>query len=273
MLPIALYPQRTDQRAAVLPANSGNHFWLVCSTIPEIWGKQWRRIGGGKCWRIIAPMTVAKNHDAYDQGEPPTWAWPVYAFVAWLASILDYLARFKRIRRTHKFKPNWRDCWEGLRESEWHRDQLIAQGVAQLLAGEPLQLDDTKIELTAPASYGGPCPRTPFDMNRRFIALARWAADPEAMIRARYKRLVRSLLSAHGSTDARSAATHEALGVAALSDASAALILRDREAIVSKDEGVLACARGPPNSRYSLLPTPNCRESPRFRERPRTSAA
>ena len=132
-------------------------------------------------------MTVEQNHDASDQGETPSWAWPVHAFVAWLATILDYIASFKR--SPARFKPDWRDNWEGLRESEWHRDQLIAQGVAQLLAGQPLQLDDTKIQLTPPASYGGPCPRTPFDMNRRFIALARWAADPEAIIRERFKRL------------------------------------------------------------------------------------
>ena len=34
--------------------------------------------------------------------------------------------------------------------------------------------------------------------GRRFIALARWAADPEAIIRARFKRLSRSLLAARG---------------------------------------------------------------------------
>jgi hypothetical protein len=130
-------------------------------------------------------MTVAKNPDACARGETPRWAWPVHAFVAWLATTLGCIARFKRARR---FAPNWRYGWHGLRESGWRRDQLIAQGVAQLLAGQPLQLDDTKIQLTPPAIYGGPCPRTPFDMNRRFIALARWAANPAANIRARSRR-------------------------------------------------------------------------------------
>ena len=120
-------------------------------------------------------MTVATNPDAYEQGETQSWAWPVYAFVAWLATMLGYVARFKRARR---FKPDWRDSWEDLREAEWLRDQLIAQGVAQLLSGHPFQLDDTKIELTPPATYGGPCPRTPFEMNRRFLALARWLPCP-----------------------------------------------------------------------------------------------
>jgi hypothetical protein len=144
---------------------------------------------GGKCGRIIPPMNVAKTLDAYEEGEPPSWAWPVYAFVAWLAAMLDYVAKFKRIRHTHRFKPNWRDSWQGLRQCEWLRDQLIAQGLRQLLAGQTLQLDDTQIDLAPPADYGGPRPRTPFDMNRRFLAIARWAADPEAIIRVRFRRL------------------------------------------------------------------------------------
>ena len=136
--------------------------------------------------------------------------------------LLDYVAKFKRVRRTTKFKPDWRDSWHDLRHAEWLRDQLIAQGVQQLLNGEPLKLDDTKITLTPPASYGGPCPRTPFDMNRRFLALARWAADPHAIIRERFKRLANAAgidptnpLAAHASTDAaRAAAQHELVGVA-----------------------------------------------------------
>lgn len=140
-------------------------------------------------------MTVAQTHDAFDQGETPSWAWPLHALVAWLATILDYVARFKRIRRTHTFSPDWRDNWEGLRQAEWLRDQLIAQGVRQLLNGEDIKLDDTQIILEPPASYGGPCPRTPFDMNRRFIALARWAANPEAIIRERFRRASRAAVS------------------------------------------------------------------------------
>ncbi len=131
-------------------------------------------------------MTIAEIHDASTQGEAPTWAWPVYALVAWLATILGYIARFKRARR---FKPDWRDSWEDLRQSEWLRDQLIAQGVQQLLNNQPLHLGDSNIQFTPPATYGGPCPRTPFEMNRRFLALARWAADPEAIIRERFRRL------------------------------------------------------------------------------------
>jgi len=42
----------------------------------------------------------------------------------------------------------------------------------QLLAGQLLQLDDTRIQLTPRDNDGGTCPRTSFDMNRRFIALS-----------------------------------------------------------------------------------------------------
>jgi hypothetical protein len=201
-------------------------------------------------------MTVAKTHDAYEEGETPSWAWPLYAFVAWLAAMLDYVAKFKRIRHTHRFKPNWRDSWQGLRQCEWLRDQLIAQGLHQLLSGQPLQLDDTQISLTPPADYGGPRPRTPFDMNRRFLAIARWAADPEAIIRVRFKRLATRLgidpsnpLAAHASTDAqRAAAQHELVSVGALKsgDRLALILSSARSARPSKDERVLANARGPP---------------------------
>ena len=205
-------------------------------------------------------MTVAKNLDAYDEGETPSWAWPVYAFVAWLAAMFGYVARFKRIRQTHRFKSNWGDCWEGLRESEWHRDQLIAQGLAQLLAGQPLKLDDTRIQLTPPALYGGPCPRTPFDMNRRFLALARWAADPEAIIRERFKRVSRDVRVAHASTDAAqsAAAQHELIGAATCSShrSRVALMLSGAQsARPSKHERGLTSARGPPSF-------PKSRQSP-----------
>ena len=100
-------------------------------------------------------MTVAKGPDACARGETPRWAWPVHAFVAWLATMLGYVTRFKR---APGLAPNWRDNRDGLRESEWRRDQLIARGVARLLAGQPVELDDAKIQLTPSATYGGPCP-------------------------------------------------------------------------------------------------------------------
>jgi hypothetical protein len=205
-------------------------------------------------------MTVANTPDAYEEGETPSWAWPVYAFVAWLAAMLDYVARFKRIRHTHRFKPNWRDSWQGLRQCEWLRDQLIARGLRQLLNGDALQLDDTQIDLAPPADYGGPCPRTPFEMNRRFLAIARWAADPEAIIRERFKRLATRLgidpsnpLAAHASTDAaqRAAAQHELVGVAGpcvrrRSSLRSAQRTNWSGGPIRAADGVLANARDPP---------------------------
>jgi hypothetical protein len=51
---------------------------------------------------------------------------PIRAFVTCLATLLGDVTRFRRIRR----------------------DQLIAQDLAQLLAGDPLQLDDARLGLT-----------------------------------------------------------------------------------------------------------------------------
>jgi hypothetical protein len=53
-------------------------------------------------------------------------------------------------------------------------------------------------------------------MSRRFIPLARSAADPEAIIRERFKRISRDALVAHASTDALRRAHHEAMGVAGI---------------------------------------------------------
>ena len=211
-------------------------------------------------------MTVAKSHDASDQSEARTCAGPLYALVAWLATMFGYITRFKRARR---FKPDWRDSWEGLRQSEWLRDQLIAQGVAQLLSNQPLHFDDTQITLDPPASYGGPCPRTPVDMNRRFVALARWVADPEALIRARYKRFSRILLVTHGSTDARRAAHHELARVAASRNANVQIALMlgsARSARPSKHARGLTRARAPPQL-YALHVA---RYSARKRQLPRS---
>jgi hypothetical protein len=55
---------------------------------------------------MIGPMTVAKNLDAYEQGETQSRAWPVHAFVAWLTTMLGDITRFKRAPR---FAPNRRD--------------------------------------------------------------------------------------------------------------------------------------------------------------------
>ena len=130
----------------------------------------------------LEPDDAATQHD---------WFAPIAMFVAWLAHLFDQIAKLKRIRRTTKFKTNWRDHWPDLRQCEWMRDQILASGAAQLLAGKALDLDAFIPSSEPPANYGGPCPKTPFDMNRRFLAMARFNADPEPAIRAHAARIAR----------------------------------------------------------------------------------
>ena len=105
-------------------------------------------------------------------------------------SIFDHITKLRRVRPTTRFKADWRDSWQDLRRLEWLRDQVIAHGLASLLAGKDLDLNPTLV-MDPPDDYGGPCPATPFVMNQRFLALARWTTNPEAIIRKRYKRLVK----------------------------------------------------------------------------------
>ena len=147
------------------------------------------RIGGVRGGVRLPRMTIANDHDEAKEGEA-TWLWPLYALLALIASILNHIPRLKRIRPTTKFEPDWRDSWPDLRQCEWLRDQVIAHGLGCLLAGKELDLKATLI-LDPPADYGGPCPATPFAMNQRFLALARWTTNPEAIIRERYRRLAK----------------------------------------------------------------------------------
>ena len=130
----------------------------------------------------LEPDDDATQHD---------WFAPLAAFIAWLALLFDQIAKLKRVRRTTKFKPNWRDHWQDLRQCEWMRDQILAAGAAQLLAGKALDLNAFTPSSEPPEHYGGPCPKAPFEMNRRFLAMARFNADPEPAIRAHAKRIAR----------------------------------------------------------------------------------
>lgn len=197
-------------------------------------------------------MNVANDHDEREEGGG-SWLWPLHALIALIASLLDQIAKLKRIRPTTRFKPTWRDHWRDLRQCEWLRDQVIAHGLASLLAGNDLDLDASLI-MDPPDDYGASCPRTPFAMNQRFLAIARWTANPEAIIRERYKRLVKRLgcdpLAAHGSTHAahRAAARHGLDSVAPIK-AKIALILSSMQSVrPSKDARVLPAARAPPAS-------------------------
>ena len=199
-------------------------------------------------------MSLARAPLEPDAAAPQSdWFASLAAFIAWLAHLFEQVAKLKRIRRTTKFKPNWRDHWDGLHQLEWMRDQVLAPCAARLLAGETLDAESDFIPSTEPpADYGGPCPKTPFEMNRRFLAIARFNADPEVAIRAHSARIAKRAgvdlsnpLAAHGSTDAtlRIAAHHER----ASADTSKVLILSSAgRARPSKDERVLAHARGLP---------------------------
>ena len=131
-------------------------------------------------------MSLARaplEHD--DKASQSDWFTPLAMFIAWLAHLFEQVAKLKRIRRTTKFKANWRDHWEGLRQLEWMRDQVLAACAARLLAGETLDAEsDFTPSTEPPADYGGPCPKTPSEMNRRFLVMARCNADPEPVIRA-----------------------------------------------------------------------------------------
>lgn len=201
-------------------------------------------------------MNVANDHDEAAEGEA-AWLWPLYALLALVASIFNQITRLKRVRPTTRFKPNWRDNWQGLRESEWLRDQVIAHGLACLLAGRELDLDAPLI-FDVPADYGGPCPRTPFAMNQRFLALAKWAANPEAIIRERYKRLVKAFgrnpLSFDRATDA--ASLTPAFHAASNAEPCLALILNSAQNLRPHHDDALANARGPPRQpRQAIRPT------------------
>ena len=130
----------------------------------------------------LEPDDTATQHD---------WFAPIAMFIAWLAHLFEQIAKLKRVRRTTRFKHNWRDHWPDLRQCEWMRDQILAAGSAQLLAGKPLDLDAFIPTTEPPSDYGGPCPNTPFEMNRRFLAIARFNADPELAISAHAKRIAR----------------------------------------------------------------------------------
>jgi len=142
--------------------------------------------------RTIAPMSLERAPlEHVDDATQHDWFAPIAIFIVWLAHLFEQIAKLKRICRTSKFKSNWRDHWQDLRQCEWMRDQILAAGAAQLLTGKELDLNAFTPSTDPPEHYGGPCPKTPFEMNRRFLAMARFNADPEPAIRAHAKRIAK----------------------------------------------------------------------------------
>ena len=130
-------------------------------------------------------MDHVLNHAKQTPGEAPRLS-PLEAFVAWLANFIRTIAGLKR--RT-VFPPNWKDHWQGLRELEWYRDQILAFSASHVLAGGSLD-DRTDFQLITdvPADYGV-CPQTPQAMNRRFIAMAQFRLDPDKYIVRHIQRI------------------------------------------------------------------------------------
>ncbi len=204
----------------------------------------------------------------------PRWCDPIAMFIAWLARLFDQIAKMKRIRHNTKFKANWRDNYPGLVQCEWIRDQILAAGAARLLAGKSLDEDDGFIPSTEPpANYGGPCPKTPQQMNRRFLAVARFNADPVAAIRKHAARIAKREQIALSDPLRPAQARDTSPGYAGGGNAPAPLASLSRPAtgggvmrvLHAHDGGGLTFARGPPHP----LQTQNHPPRSHLRERTR----
>ena len=125
---------------------------------------------------------------AQTTGEAPRLS-PLEAFVQWVANFLRTITGMKRRK---VFLPNWKDHWQGLRELEWYRDQILAFAAQHVLAGGSLNNHtDFQLTLEVPANYDI-CPRTPQAMNRRFIAMAQFRLDPDKYILRHVRRIARA---------------------------------------------------------------------------------
>jgi hypothetical protein len=184
-----------------------------------------------------------------------SWFAPLAMFIAWLARMFDHIAKMKRVRITTKFKSNWRDHFAGLRLSEWHRDQIMAEAAAQLLAGKEPDLYAIGLCYDPPDDHGGPCPRTPFDLNRRMLYLARWHADPMFFIRRHAHRIAkREACPSIGPLRLAAAQRSTSPGYAGGDNAPAPIASLSRTAtggdgmrVFAHDGGGLAFIRGPPS--------------------------
>jgi len=191
--------------------------------------------------------SLEHQHEETTHAPSDSWFARLIAFIAWLFGAEHKL---KSIRATTRFKQDWRDRYAELLPVEWHRDQMLAQGAALLLAGKTLD-DAEYVPIPMPADYGGPCPRTPFEIARRWLAVTKFLKDPEAHIIRHAQRIAKRAGAAHGSTDARfhRAAHHEAVAAATPQKHTSCLALMvssTRSVRPSNHEGVLANARAPP---------------------------
>lgn len=121
---------------------------------------------------------------------------PLWRMCLWVQSFAARAASLRRIRRTHRCAATWRESWPGLRRCEWLMRQIIGEGARRLLAGEDIGLDTIPVFPDPPEDFEPACPRDPWEMNRRMIALANFHADPPGAIRRHAARLARAIAGA-----------------------------------------------------------------------------
>jgi hypothetical protein len=101
----------------------------------------------------------------------------------------------RRQRRSRPMPKNWQQHYDQLRLAEWSVAELTRAGLAQLLSGQPLDLEG--IETTdPPEDWVCPMPASAFATHRRIEAVLAFNADPEGRIRRLARRAVRRTAAA-----------------------------------------------------------------------------
>jgi hypothetical protein len=146
----------------------------------------------------------------------------------------------RRQRRSRPMPKNWQQHYDQLRLAEWSVAELTRAGLAQLLAGKPLDLEG--IETTdPPEDWVCLMPASAYEMHRRIEAVLAFNVDPEGRIR----RL------------ARRAASQTAAAIAAAAVASTDPPLRAPAAVaaVVAAPAIAPRIRAPPQPGDCLTPT------------------
>jgi hypothetical protein len=116
----------------------------------------------------------------------------------------DKLQWARRQRRSRSMPTNWRQHYDRLRLAEWSVVELTRAGLAQLLAGKPLDLEGIETA-DPPEDWVCPMPASAFAMHRRIEAVLAFNADPEGRIRRLARRAARrtaaAIAAAVASTD------------------------------------------------------------------------
>jgi len=181
----------------------------------------------------------------------------------------------RRAMRVHKIQPRIYDClMQMLPIAEAKLRFALHRQAYRALGWDPRSIAlDALDPITCWSDFG-----TRFEAYRAAMmdlraAVAYFTNEHRKLHRIRTRVDANTVRAAHGSTNAVlcAAATHELGGVSASSCHSSLrdLILGDREAIVSKDEGVLPHARGPP----TFLRRPTSHDPPLQRARTTETAS